>query len=465
MEQGTGKTWLTLADAERCFIGGKIDAILVIAPNGVHSNWALREIPTHLEVPSVSCVWRGKPTTKKEKKAMDDLYAANGSPPKLRVLCVNVEAMNFKPTQEEVHRFLNTFRVMLVVDESTRIKNPKASRTKHVIKAARMATARRILSGTPLTKAPTDLFSQFDCLKEGLLGTTSYAAFTAQYAVLLQPGDPKMQAIMRKLGGKVRGTPQVVATDQDGNKMWKNLDKLAEMIAPHSYRVRKKDCLDLPEKIYKSLYFDLTPEQMRVYDKLKDEYEYSDETVSLSLQAIAARTKLKQVTSGFINVEGEPRLVDPGENPRMDLFKEVIQDVEGQFIVWAMFEQELLQIKKACDDAGLKSALYYGATKAEERERIIDEFQRGEIDVFIGHAAAAGIGITLTAAETAVYYSCSYDNELRKQSEDRCHRIGTKNNVLYIDLIAADTLDEDIQRSLKVKTVLADFVIDGIKPV
>lgn len=464
MEQGTGKTWLTLADTERCFIGGKINALLVIAPNGVHSNWALREIPTHLGIESVSHVWRGKPTTKKAKASMEALYKAYDRPV-LRVLCVNVEAMNFEPTRAEVDRFLETFNVMFVVDESTRIKNPKASRTKHVIKAARKATARRILSGTPLTKGPTDLYSQFDCLKEGLLGTTSFASFTAQYAVLLEPGHPAMQAIMRKLGGKVRGTPQVVATDANGNKMWKNLDKLAAMVAPHSYRVRKADCLDLPDKIYKKLYFDLTPEQQRVYERLKDDYEYSDDLSSLSLEAIATRTKMKQVTSGFINVEGEPRLVDAGENPRMDLFKEVIEDVDGQMIVWAMFEQELLQIKQHCDSIGLRSAMYYGATKTDERERIIDAFQRGEIDVFIGHAAAAGIGITLTAAETAIYYSCSFDNELRKQSEDRNHRIGTKSNVLYIDLIAENTIDEDIQRSLKVKTVLADLVIDGVKPV
>jgi SNF2 family DNA or RNA helicase len=463
MEQGTGKTWLTLADAERCFIGGKIDALLVIAPNGVHSNWVLREIPTHLEVDSVGYVWRGTPKTKKALAGLEALYKPS-SKPVLRVLCVNIEAMNYESTREEVARFINTFKVMFVVDESTRIKNPDAKRTKHVIKAARQALARRILSGTPLTKGATDLYSQFDCLKEGLLGTTSYRAFMAEYAVLLKPDDPQMQAIMRKLGGKVRGVPQVIKRDENGIPMWKNMDKLSAMLAPHSYRVTKKDCLDLPEKVYKQVYFELTPEQRRVYEKLKEDYEYRDDTTSLSLQAIAARSKMKQVTSGFINVEGEPRLVDPKENPRMDAFKEAIQDIDGQFIVWAMFEQELLQIKTALDEAGFRSALYYGATKTEERERIIDDFQAGKLDVFIGHAAAAGIGITLTAAETALYYSCSYDNELRKQSEDRCHRIGTKNNVLYIDLIAEDTLDEEIQRSLSVKSALADYVIDGVKP-
>ena len=462
MEQGTGKTWLTMADAERCFIAGKIDALLVIAPNGVQTNWVRREIPTHMDIPVVSYSWNGKPTTKKAKAAYDKLYATHFAQPTLRVLAINFEAVNSPAGYDAVENFINTFRVMFAVDESTRIKNPAAKRTKKIIKLGRQAIARRILSGTPLTKAPTDLYSQFDFLKEGLLGTKSYRAFVAEHAILLTEDDPKMKAIMRKLAGKVYGVPQVVAEDENGNKQWRNLDRLRDMVAPHSYRVRKDDCLDLPPKVYKRAYFELDPKQRRVYDKLKEDYHYLHlETQDMAFQAIAARTKLKQVVSGFINIDGEPHLIDPKANPRMSLFKEIIEGVDGQFIVWAMFEEEIHQIMQACEDAGLRAAAYYGGTPKNERPQIIDDFQAGKIDVFVAHAAAAGIGLTLTAAKTAIYYSCSFDNELRMQSEDRNHRIGTTTSVLYIDIIAEDTIDEDVVKSLAIKSKLADIVIDG----
>lgn len=472
MEQGTGKTWLTLADGERCFLLDKINAMLVIAPNGVHSNWIRREIPTHLEVPTLTYIWRGTPTTKKAKADIERMYRTHyedGKAP-LRVFAINIEALNSANGYEAVKRFLLAFRVMAVVDESTRIKNPDAKRSKKVCELGLLATARRILSGTPITKAPTDLFMQFNFLKPGLLGTKSFRAFNAQFSVLLEPDHPKMIAIMRKLGGKVKGIPQVVAEDDDGLPMYRNLEKLSDLIAPHSFRVTKKDCLDLPDKVYKVINFELAPNQRKIYNQVQEDYSYVlDNDGSLedvSFEAIAARTKLKQVTSGFINIYGEPVLLPPEDNPRMSAFKTLVESILGidstsQVIVWAIYEQELLDIKAHIESLGLTSALYYGKTKqGETREAIIDEFQAGRIQFFIGHAAAAGIGITLTKAETAIYYTCGNDNEHRMQSEDRNHRIGTVNTVTYYDLIAEDTIDESIHKSNMMKSAVAAAVID-----
>jgi SNF2 family DNA or RNA helicase len=458
MEQGTGKTWLTLADAERCFIGNKIDGILVIAPNGVHSNWTRREIPTHLEIPVHAYTWQGKPTTKKAKKAFDDFWIGLDKNPNMRVFSINIDAINTEAGYEAVERFLSCFRIMAIVDESTRIKNPASKRTIKTVKLGRLAIARRVLSGTPITKAPTDVFSQFDFLKAGLLGTTSYRAFVAEYAVLLDPNSKQMQAIMKKIGG--RGTPQIVQEDENGNKMWRNLDKLASMIEPHSYRVRKEDCLDLPPKVYQTITFELDAKQRAVYERLKEDYHYDNDGDDMSFEAIATRTKLKQVTSGFINVYGEPQLLDVSSNPRMAAFKEAIEDVDGQFIVWAMFEEEINHIVAALKEAGISFCTYYGKTSKEDREQAIDDFQAGRKQGFVGHAGAAGIGITLTAARTAYYYSCSFDNELRLQSEDRNHRIGTTTKVLYVDFVAEDTIDEDIVKSLATKNAIAWQIID-----
>jgi SNF2 family DNA or RNA helicase len=463
MEMGTGKTWTALADAERCYIGNKIDAVLILAPKGVHSNWIRREIPEHLEVPALCYEWKGNPTSKKAKVDLDRLYTRYEDHAPLRIFAINIDAAITNAGFAAMEEFLKCFRVMMIVDESSRIKNPKSKRSQKILELGKLATARRIMTGAPITKSPIDLFNQFEFLKSGLLGTTSYRAFVAEHAVLLDPRSPKMLAIIRKVGPKA-AYAQVVDEDNDGNKMWRNLDKLSEKIAPHSFRIRKDQCLDLPPKLYKTVYFDLDPKQQAVYNDLKEDYHYLDveNMMDRSFQAIAARTKLKQVTSGFITIQGEPQLIDPKTNPRMEAFKEIIEDVDGQFIVWAMYKEEIRQIVAALKEAGISAVEFHGDVNAEDRIKAIDDFQAGRAQAFVGHAQAGGTGVTLTAANLAIYYSCSFDNDLRKQSEDRCHRIGTKNSVLYIDLVATDTIDEDVVKSLLMKNIVADQVIDGI---
>jgi SNF2 family DNA or RNA helicase len=464
MEMGTGKTWTALADAERCYIGNKIDAVLILAPKGVHTNWIRREIPEHLEVESICYEWKGNPTSKKAKAGLDRLYQRFDGQAPLRIFAINVDAAITKAGYEAMAEFLRCFRVMMIIDESTRIKNPKAKRSQKIIELGRKAIARRVLTGAPITKSPLDLFNQFEFLKPGLLGTTSYRAFVAEYAHLLHPSDPRMLAIVAKAGPKA-AYAQVVETDpRTGDKLWKNLDKLSEMIAPHSFRIRKVDCLDLPPKVYKRVYFDLSPAQAEVYARLKHQYHYIDfkNKRNLSFEEIAVLTKLKQVTSGYVNVDGEPQLIEPRENPRMDAFKEIIEDVDGQFIVWAMYKEEIRQIVAALKEAGISAVEFHGGIGAEARVKAIDDFQAGRIQAFVGHAQAGGLGVTLTAASLAIYYSCSYDNELRIQSEDRCHRIGTKKSVLYIDIMAEGTIDEEIMHSLDEKTRVAAQVIDRV---
>ena len=474
MEMGLGKTWTILADAERAFLAGKIDALVVMAPNGVHTNWIRREAPMHLGCRWIGYAWRGKPTSKKAKAQLDKIYASHyvAEQMPLRIFTINFEAMQSKVAVAELEKFLQTYRCMFAVDESTRIKNPNGARAKAVVKLGKLAVARRIMSGSPMPKSPDDLFMQFNFLKPGLLGTKSFRAFKTEYNVLLDPDDPKMIAIMRKLGGRTFGIPQVTATDENGHPIYKNLDRLSAFLKPHSFRATKAEFLDLPPKIYKVVSFPLATEQRKIYDRLQQEYSFlfdnpeQDALEDVSFQAIAARSKMKQATSGFVNIYGEPVLMPSEENPRLGAFKEVISsfmDTEPnrQFIIWAMFREELAQIKSYLDSVGLTSEVYNGDTPKDKREEIIDDFQAGKIQFFIGHAQAAGIGITLTAATCAIYYSCSDDNELRMQSEDRCHRIGTKSSVLYIDLVAEDTLDEVIHRRNSMKSMVADVVIDG----
>jgi hypothetical protein len=460
-EQGTGKSWMTLADAVRAWLAGKIDALFIWAPKGVHTNWVLRELPKHLDVPYVAYAWSGPVKTKKQKDGMARLLAPESRTGRvLRVFTMNFEAMLQPNAREAVDEFIAAYRTLAAVDESKKIGNPDSKRTKYVIKSGRAAEARRILSGKPLTKSPMDLFSQFDFLKEGLLGTKSYRAFVAEYAVLLDPRSPKMQGLIRKMGPKA-AFAQIIDTDDNGNKMYKNLERLSAMLQPHMYRVRKKDCLDLPDKIYVQRRFDLTDEARAIYDKLESEHEYeSQQHGPQSLQAIAARAKQKQVTSGFVNVYGQPEMIHQDKNPRMEVFLDIVDDIEGPFIVWAIYREEIRQIVEELQKLGIKTVQYHGGVKDKDREAAVDDFQNGLAGAFVCNKAAYA-GLTLTRALHSIYYSCDYDNDVRAQSEDRNHRIGTTDKVTYWDVIANDTVDEDMVNNRAMKDALSDHVIDG----
>lgn len=460
MEQGTGKTWTLLADAERLYAKGTIDAVLVVAPNGVHTNWIRREIPAHMEGDILARYWRSGAGVRHTRWLEEILKPRDeGAPVPLRILSMNIDALVTKKGYDFAERFLLATRAIIVVDESGRIKNPDAARTKALMRLRRFAKGARIATGTPITKAPTDVFAQMQFLEDGLLGTTSYRAFVAEYADVLPTTHPLMQNMVRR--NPKAAYAQIIAKNPDGSPRWRNLDKLQKLLEPHSFRVLKKDCLDLPEKIYKVLPFDLEPEQRRAYEKMEEESRIElDDKTELPVSELAALVKLQQITSGFVNLPGGTvKYVGEG-NPRLKALMDATEDVDGKFVVWARFIEEIYAIRDAMAAAGIPAVTYFGETSAADREAAVDEFQNNpEVRCFIGNAQAAGIGLTLTAGETVFYFSNSFDLDHRLQSEDRCHRIGTKNNVVYIDIVAEDTVDEKIARNLRRKKNTAAIVL------
>lgn len=469
MEMGTGKTWVFMADAERAYAAGQIDAMLVVAPKGVHTNWTRRQIPEHMDTDILMAEYHSGAKSKKYLKSLDALFAPReeGAPPPLRVLSMSIDAIVTKQGFDFARKFLLATRAMLVLDESARIKNPGALRTKRALQLAPLAEMRRIGSGAPVTNAPMDIFSQFEFLRSGLLGTTSYRAFVAEYAELLPPEHGLMRHILRSTPAhQRRSLPQVIARDADGRPRWRNLDKLQALIAPHSFRVLKSECLDLPPKVYTTRSFQLDPAQRRTYDTLAETLRIELGPEPTPVAALAALSKLRQVTSGFVIVEGVPRLLPIASNPRAQLFMEVVEDVTGQFIVWAKFVEEIRQICDMLKASGLPFVEYHGAISAADRESAVDAFQSGAARAFVGQPQSGGIGLTLTAASTVIYYSNDYNLDTRIQSEDRAHRIGTRSNVLYIDLVAEDTKDEEIAIALQRKTETAAAVLgDGSRTV
>lgn len=463
MEQGTGKSWTFLADSERSYAMGEINAVFILAPKGVHNNWVKREIPTHMEGDIVARAWTSS-DAKYAVRHLEELFKPRpeGEPVPLRILSMNFEALNTKKGFAFAMRFIQTFDVMFGVDESSRIKNPKAARTKAVMKLRPFARKVRILSGTPVTNKPMDIFAQYEFMREGLLGTTSYRAFTAEYAELMDSDSKMMKNMIQK--NPRMAFAQIIKKDANGRPIWRNMERLQKKIAPHCFRVLKKDCLDLPEKIYKTYPFELDAKQRAAYMILDKQLRLilTDGEV-MTVERLAKITKAQQITSGFFVIpgtDGEVQLVASDKNPRMIALMELLEDTDGKMIIWARFRQEIEMICHELRKAGREVVEYHGGVNKDDREHAIDSFQSGSAEIFVGQAQAGGIGLTLTAAETVIYYSNSYDLELRLQSEDRAHRIGTTKHVVYYDLVAEDTIDEQIALALQSKKSFAEDLLD-----
>jgi SNF2 family DNA or RNA helicase len=311
----------------------------------------------------------------------------------------------------------------------------KAKRTKNLIKAGAYFAYRRILTGSPVTKAPLDIFAQAEFLGPRLLGCSSYFAFQSRYAITQK----------RQMGA--HSFEQVVG--------YRNLDELSGLISQFSYRVLKKDCLDLPEKIFTTRDVELTPEQAKMYDEIRHEgltLLKGGELVSTT-SIIAQMLRLQQVLSGHLKTD-EGELVEFPTN-RLEELVSICQEASGKVIVWSRFRHDIRQITKRLNEefgAG-SAASYYGDTSDDERLRIVQDFQKPDnpLRFFIGNAATAGYGITLTAANTVVYYANDFSLEHRLQSQDRVHRIGQKSAVTYVDLITPGTIDERIVQALRNK--------------
>jgi SNF2 family DNA or RNA helicase len=268
------------------------------------------------------------------------------------------------------------------------------------------------------------------------------------------------------------GPPQLIATNPDGTKRYQNLDELKAKIAPHSYRITKAECLDLPPKVYERRYVELNAEQRVLYNKLKKEFvaEFGGGKINAAM-AMTRMMRLQQITGGFapvLNDVGETIATHPvgKTNPKINALLELLEETDGKVIIWARFRKELELIAVALrEEYGTKSAVeYHGGVSDKDRQSAVFTFQR-EHDprFFVGQPHSGGIGLTLTAASTVVYFSNDFSLETRLQSEDRAHRIGQQKSVTYIDIEAVDTLDKKVIDALRSKKDMAD-VITGDNP-
>jgi SNF2 family DNA or RNA helicase len=465
-EMGTGKTWIIINNIADLWSSGDCDSVLVFAPNGVHTNWTRLELPKHMpdwvRYKAVPWIAGGR---KAEVEEIETLYEPRNG--ELRIMTMNWEALQSKKGVEAAKRFaLCSGKLMIVCDESDSVKNPTAKRTQNLMALKPYSHWRRIMSGTPINNAPFDAFSQFSFLDEHILQTTSFYAFKAEYAEMLQPGNPLLDNI--KARTKSRGTPQVVARGPGGRPKYRNLDKLSALIAPHSFRVLKSECLDLPEKIYKTLVFNMTPEQIKTYKKAEKECRLVFESEETPFNKLVAVTKLAQITSGYyIHPLSEEPVRIEGKNPKLDLLKDRVQKIieSGEkVIIWARYRIEIEDIVATLTQEGINCVQYHGGIAKDDRTAAIDSFENGNAQVFVGNQQAGGTGITLVAASYVIYFSNNFSLRDRLQSEDRAHRIGQTKNVTYINIAAKGTIDMHVIGALTNKKDVADTIIDkGLK--
>lgn len=441
MEMGTGKTKVAIDTIGYLYKEGKIDTAFIVAPKGVYDNWIFKEIPQHLpnDIPSIVLRWQPNITQTYRKEFMDFVEATEH----LKLFIMNIEALSTNKGSETARWLLRRHpRSMMVVDESTTIKNRKAARTKNVISLGQLCLYRRILTGSPVTKSPMDLFSQVSFLSEELLGFNSYYAFQGRYAVV------KRRTMGHRSFQEIAG--------------YQRLDELNEKIESFSSRVLKKDCLDLPDKIFVRRNVALTDDQKKHYTEMKKLALtlFHDGMLSTTSSVLTQIMRLQQICCGFIKDDDDT--IRKIASNRVTELMGILNETSSKVIIWASFVHDINAIRDAiAAEFGAKSVVtYYGETPQEERQRIVKNFQEDEeTRFFVGQPRTGGFGLTLTAANTVIYYSNSYDLEIRLQSEDRAHRIGQKKNVTYIDLVSPGTIDEKIINALRDKIDIASQVL------
>jgi SNF2 family DNA or RNA helicase len=440
MDMGTGKTKVCLDTIAYNFEAGVVDFALIVAPAAVVANWSA-EIETHLpkRLGREIVIWNPN-LTKSKRKELSGLYQKSKD---LKFLLMNVEAFSTAKGAEVSEFFVKKFKVLMVVDESTTIKNRQTKRTKAICAVGSGAVMRRILTGSPVTKSPMDLFSQMGFLSPKILGFKSYYSFQERYAV-----------VQRSTLGSHSFT-HIVG--------FRRLDELTETLEAHSYRVRKEDCLDLPPKVYIQREVELTKEQSDAYVQMKHLAlaRLDSGELATTQNVLTQIMRLQQICLGHLTDDaGETHLL---KSNRMNELLDILDEIQGNAIIWATWTRDIRSIAEALRDrfSVQAVAMLHGETPGSERQKIVESFQdrSSELRFLVGHPRTGGFGLTLTAATTVIYYSNSYDLELRMQSEDRAHRIGQENKVTYIDLISPGTIDEKIVSALRNKIKIADTIL------
>lgn len=476
MDQGTGKTWTLLQDMAINYRNAIIDAVIVVCPNSIKQQWA-EQIEQHLpdDVPRNVGIWTSVPNAAQKRENAEWIESFQNNEQTLHWFIVNVEALGMARCEEFLAQIAKQSHCAIVVDESTKIKNRTAKRTKGAMRIRAHCKLARIMSGTPVIKSPMDAFAQFNFLDRDILGYDNFFSFRGHYGVM---GGYKNK--------------QVVA--------YKNTEELARAIKTCSFRVTKDECLDLPPKLFARRDVSMQPAQKKEYDRMRREmlamldepckacdgigYVMVDgggaieqeevpkvcgvchgtaSNVSVTI-ALTQLLRLQQITCGFITDGPEVLHWFTDNPPKIMECMDIIEDADTQQILcWSNFRPE---IDRLCQELALRGISYgelHGGISDDGRNAFRTSFQAGNLQVGVCHPAAGGIGVDLWMANIANYLSNSHKTEDRVQSEDRCHRIGSEihDNVFYNDIVVPGTVDVKILRVIRNNRDMSDAIMAG----
>lgn len=463
---GLGKSYLIINQASYLYEKGKIDTLVVVAPNGVHRNWVSDELPKHMpdrvmRQCKTVIYHSSKAKTKTATKAREALFDHKG----LVILVVAYEACitdTFKAYMKRL--FAKRKSVFMCLDESHRIKGRDAKVKMTLVAMGKYASYRRILTGTPVEQ-PIDVYSQLRFLdqdfwkKQGFPTSIEFDTFFCEYE--------EKSFMKRGAGGRVIIDPATGKPARNVFKAvtgYKNIDILQKMVAKICTRLTLEDAgIHLPPVSYTKRYYEMFPEQRRMYEQLREEFrtEFADGTEVSADAAITRLLRLQQIICGYASPGAdEPvKLIDPKKNPRLDLCLEILEDLPHQALIWCRFRQDVFQL---CDALGDQAAGYYGDVDNDTRALIKRRFQEGELKYLVLTDAGAE-GHTLVGAKTAVFYSNHFKYIKREQMQARNHRIGQNDPVQVIDLVCEGTVDNDIIEALRNKKDVAGQLVGDIK--
>lgn len=502
-EQRCGKSRVIIDTAAYNYELGRIDGVLLLAPNGVHRNWITEGFAQFLpeRIPSQQLIWRsGKMHTKANVQALADLLPFDG----LSVLAMNYDALSTKAAKQYLGKFLRKRKLLIVGDESDDLSTPSAARTMTAIRAAKYGVMRRILTGTPAAETPFSLYSQTNFLKMFVLGFTSFLAFKAHHAVLEEGMDREHRGKLNQgyavaeaqgiLGDDAdvfaknfaRGAGKAwtqVATDKAGAPRYQNLDELQEKLSKFTSRLTRAECGgQLPQ--YATRPFELAPAQRKAYDELREEFlaELGSGQVSAAM-VLVRYARLQQIASGYCPLDRNARecptcggvdpecctceglglILDPQEiaylpNPRLDVLEAELRGTRGQTVIWTRFTYDVEAITAKLLEMGRHPGRYDGKVSDKQRDADKEAFQRGELTDIVASPQAGGRGLDFSMARTAFFYSHHWSLRLRLQSQDRIETLKKKDPAVIVDLTACDTVDEKIVACHRDKRSMQDAI-------
>ena len=433
LEMGLGKTAICITNIGMLTLANKLTGALILSPRGVHRQWIEEQLPEHFDerIKYKSILWTG--TVPNIKRGNEQLS----------ILSMNIDAIRTKNGFKVASDFLKEHdgKSMMVIDESHNIKTGTAQRTKAAWALGQIATYRRIMTGTPISKNVSDLWSQFKFLDDRILGHKYFTSFRNHFCIM----------------GGFEGR-QIVGQ--------KNIEELYRGIAPHSFRMTKAEALDLPEKIYIKRRYEMSEICAHHYNGLKKNFltMLNNGDIVDVPNAVSCLVRLQQVLSGYLPTEDES--FEVFSNDRLDQLLEILNQTDGQAVIWARFTNDIQRImERLNNEFGSNQAVCYHGGNVSTRHTSVELFLASKAKFFVSNPAAGSTGLNLqkSGCQTVIFYNNDFNFITRAQAEDRTHRIGMRGAVTYFDLVADKSVDRHVLNNLRSKKSVSSLTLDEIR--